>query len=95
VHGEATKSQKAIDSTHEWGSTIEERRPVLDRNELSKTPLEEGGGGCIRGVWGGQDPLVTTLVGQDKIHGPKDQRQWRNTETGSGHQLVEYFPVNS
>jgi len=43
VHGEATKSQKAIDSTQEWGSTTEERRPVLDRNELSKTQtLEEG-----------------------------------------------------
>jgi len=43
VHGEATKSQKAIDSTHDWGSTTEERRPVLDRNELSKTQtLEEG-----------------------------------------------------
>ena len=43
VHGEATKSQKAIDSTHDWGSTTEERRPVLDRNELRKTQnLEEG-----------------------------------------------------
>jgi len=43
VHGEATKSQKAIDSTHDWGSTTEERHPVLDRNELSKTQtLEEG-----------------------------------------------------
>ena len=43
VHGEAIKSQKAIDSTHDWGSTAEERHPVLDRNELSKTQtLEEG-----------------------------------------------------
>jgi hypothetical protein len=40
-------------------------------------------------------PLVATLVGQDKIHGPKDQRQWRNTETGSGHKLMEYFSVDS
>jgi hypothetical protein len=48
---------KALDSTPEWGSTTEERRPVLDRNELSKTPtLEEGGGGCIRGVWGRPRP---------------------------------------
>jgi hypothetical protein len=34
-------------------------------------------------------------VGQDKIHGPKDQRQWRSTEIDSGHQLVEYFPIDS
>ena len=43
VHGEATNSQKTNDSTHDWGSTTEERRPVLDRNELRKTQtLEEG-----------------------------------------------------
>jgi hypothetical protein len=94
VHGD-TKSQKAIDSTHEWGSTTEEWHPVLDRNELSKTHPRGGGGGWIRGVWGDQDPQVATLLGQDKIHSPKDQRQWRNTETGSRHQLVEYFSVDS
>jgi len=53
VHGVATKSQKAIDSTHDWGSTTEERRPVLDRNELRKTQtLEEGveAGQVVSGV---------------------------------------------
>jgi hypothetical protein len=48
-----------------------------------------------KGVWGVYDPLVATLVGQDKIHDPKGQRQWRSTETDSGHQLVEYFFVDS
>jgi len=42
VHGEATKSQKAIDSTHDCSYTTEEQRPVLNKNELSKTQtLEE------------------------------------------------------
>jgi hypothetical protein len=34
-------------------------------------------------------------VGQDKIHGPNDQRQWHSTETDSGYQLVKYFSVDS
>jgi hypothetical protein len=73
------------------------KNDVLFLTEMNKAKPNPrgGGGGCIRRVWGGQDPLVATLVGQDKIHGPKDQRQWHNTETGSGHQLVEYFPVYS
>lgn len=74
LHGEATKSQKVIDSTHEWGSTTEERCPVLDRNELSKTQTLEEGGRWIREAWGSHDPLDTTLMGQDKIHGRKDQK---------------------
>jgi hypothetical protein len=43
VHGEETKSLKEFDSTHEWGSKTEERRPVLDGNELRKNPTSPGG----------------------------------------------------
>jgi hypothetical protein len=38
--------------------------------------------------------MDATLMGKDKIHGPKDQRQWRSTQIDSGYQLVEYFSVN-